>query len=318
MYLPLALPAQAPAEIPLSAKPAKGEGIWGFLLRYQVNPTDHMQEFMELNEGKFGKDGGLLAHKSYLLPRLTHTVSEPLFGKEFEKVEVSGKSLQGATLFLVPGHGGPDPGAIGHYGSNDLFEDEYAYDITLRLARTLIEQGATVNMIIRDPNNGIRTTSLLLPDKDETCLDQPIPLNQMDRLIQRATAVNNLAREDKNPYQRCIVIHLDSRSQKNQLDVFFYHYDKSKTGETMANTMRNTFEKNYLKHQPNRGFSGTVNNRNLYMLRKTNPVTVFVELGNIRNFRDQQRFVLENNRQALANWLCEGIIEDFQNHQKKP
>jgi N-acetylmuramoyl-L-alanine amidase len=177
-----------------------------------------------------------------------------------------------------------------------------------------MEKGASVEMIVRDPNDGIRPESLLVPDKDETCMDQPIPLSQMDRLKQRATAVNQLSGVDKNEYQRCLVIHLDSRSQKEQLDVFFYHHQRSETGEKMAHTLRNILEQNYGKHQPRRSFSGTVTHRNLYMLRRTTPVTVFVELGNIRNFRDQQRFVVENNRQALANWLCEGIIEDYRDH----
>jgi N-acetylmuramoyl-L-alanine amidase len=34
---------------------------------------------------------------------------------------------------------------------------------------------------------------------------------------------------------------------------------------------------------------------------------VYIELGNLRNAFDQQRFVLPANRQALANWLFEGL-----------
>jgi N-acetylmuramoyl-L-alanine amidase len=52
------------------------------------------------------------------------------------------------------------------------------------------------------------------------------------------------------------------------------------------------------------------------MLRKTTPVTTFIELGNIRNYRDQVRFLKENNRQALANWLAEGLVKDFKENQK--
>ena len=53
------------------------------------------------------------------------------------------------------------------------------------------------------------------------------------------------------------------------------------------------------------------------MLKNTNPVAVFIELGNIRNEKDQKRFVLESNRQALANWITAGIVEDFKNNTKK-
>jgi len=47
----------------------------------------------------------------------------------------------------------------------------------------------------------------------------------------------------------------------------------------------------------------------LHMLRQTETTSVYIELGNIRNQLDQDRLILENNRQALANWLCEGLIE---------
>ena len=69
--------------------------------------------------------------------------------------------------------------------------------------------------------------------------------------------------------------------------------------------------KKYKKHQPGRGFRGTVSDRNLYVLRHTLPAAVFLELGNIQNKRDQQRLVQENNRQALARWIAEGIVADY-------
>lgn len=307
---------QAPP-ISSSAHPRQGEGAWSFLSRHKVDPKEFMEEFRNLNHGKFDKNGGLFLHETYAIPATTHTIKEPLFGIDYEIVEVENPELKDATIILVAGHGGPDPGAIGHYGQNDLYEDEYAYDITLRLARNLMSKGAEVHMVIQDAKNGIRNASHLIPDKTETCLDLPIPLEQIDRLKQRAKAVNQIARDHKKKYTRCVVIHLDSRSQKKQLDVFFYHHKRSNNGHQMAETMRERFRNNYAKHQPLRGFSGTVTDRNLYMLRKTNPVTLFVELGNIRNFRDQQRFIKENNRQALANWLSEGIVDDFNNSNNK-
>ena len=45
------------------------------------------------------------------------------------------------------------------------------------------------------------------------------------------------------------------------------------------------------------------------MLRETLTPSVYVELANIRNKFDQQRVILESNRQALADWLLEGILD---------
>jgi len=41
------------------------------------------------------------------------------------------------------------------------------------------------------------------------------------------------------------------------------------------------------------------------------PPSVFIEIGNINHFRDQQRIIIPDNRQAMANWLRDGLIEDF-------
>jgi N-acetylmuramoyl-L-alanine amidase len=35
---------------------------------------------------------------------------------------------------------------------------------------------------------------------------------------------------------------------------------------------------------------------------------VYIELANIQNDWDQQRLVLKNNRQAIANWICHALL----------
>jgi len=241
-------------------------------------------------------------------------ITEPLFGKDSERVEVVDQRLKGSLFYLVSGHGGPDPGAIGRLGNNILCEDEYAYDITLRLGRELLRHGARVYFIVRDPHDGIRSDLYLRSSKDEVCYpDNEIPLNQVKRLKQRVDAINTLYRSDsRGGYRRCIELHVDARETKKNIDLFFYYHEGSKNGERLATTMRDAIERKYQLKQPGRGYSGDVSTRSLYMLEKTIPTAVFIELGNINHSRDQQRLIYENNRQALANWLCEGIIEDFQ------
>ena len=92
--------------------------------------------------------------------------------------------------------------------------------------------------------------------------------------------------------------------------MFFYHSPKSNQGKELATTLMSTIKQKYDEHQRGRGYSGTVKARNLHMLRETHPVAVYAELGNIRNTRDQRRFIIEDNRQAVANWLCEGLMKE--------
>lgn len=305
------------------AKPKEGDGVSTFLRRHGFTSRNAQKEFLETNKGKLTRDGGLILGRSYRLPdgkattdkRKENTgrksVEEPLFGEELRHVAITSHELDGACLYLVSGHGGPDPGAIGIAEGRELHEDEYAYDIILRLARSLMAKGATVHIIIQDAKDGIRNDRYLSNSDRETCLGQAIPLDQVARLQQRCDAINRLARKDKGKYKRAVFIHVDSRGQKDQVDVFFYHSPGSKLGKRLTENIHKTFERKYDKHQPNRGFHGTVSERQLYVLKKSSPAAAFLELGNIQNERDRKRLVIASNRQALADWICEGIVKDF-------
>lgn len=333
------------------ATPKAGEGISTFLLRHNRSPKKYHDDFVELNKAKLGKGNVLKMGVTYTIPpikrssvakatstkntsakakdkeekaatakpssskapKIGTTVKQPLFGKKLSDVVVTSNRLAGACFYVVSGHGGPDPGAIGRVGKHELHEDEYAYDIALRLARVLMQEGADVRIIIQDAKDGIREDAYLSNSKRETCMGDPIPLNQVKRLQQRCNKINALYSKDRQKYKYCraIFIHVDSRSKGKQTDVFFYHSSNKAESKRLANNMKHTFESKYGKHQPNRGFSGTVSGRNLYVLSHTTPASVFVELGNIQNSFDQRRLVMNSNRQALAKWLMEGFLKDF-------
>jgi len=244
--------------------------------------------------------------------RKNNTFVEPLFGKKYSEYTIQSNRLKGATFYLVSGHGGPDCGAIGYVNGTAIHEVEYAYDIMLRLARSLKMEGATVHIIIQDKHNGIRDGEILKLNKRKTCRGKDIPRSQLKRLQQQCDEINKLASQSNSAYKRAVFIHLDSRSEKQQVDVFFYHNQTSVTGKRLAHTMRTTFRDHYQKHQPGRGFTGTVSSRKLYVLENTQPVSLFAELGNIRNSYDQRRFLQSDNRQALANWMCRGFIADYE------
>ena len=69
--------------------------------------------------------------------------------------------LKGWRIVLDPGHGGRDPGAIvsnvdGNNRSVYVVEDEFVYDIALRLYQKLRVAGAEVEMTVISPNHLIR------------------------------------------------------------------------------------------------------------------------------------------------------------------
>lgn len=302
-----------------------GDGAYSLLRKHGLNPAEVWSDFLALNAPKLGEGNQLYSGYSYVLPVSSAVnvpdkvedngrISYPIFGKSYAEVTPESNRLKNAVIYLVSGHGGPDPGAVIPYGEAQISEDEYAYDVTLRIARKLIAQGALVYVIIRDPNDGIRDARILEMDRDEVVYpDLPIPHGQLARLRQRADVVNELYRKHGGAYQRLIITHVDSRSKGQNIDVFFYHHEKSKTGKKLAENIHETFRKKYARFQPNRLYTGTFEDRTtLYMVKNTLPPTAFIEIGNLRNTLDQKRILDPDNRQALANWISEGVMLDYE------
>ncbi len=233
-----------------------------------------------------------------------------IFGKKHQEVEILDRKLKGKIFYVEGGHGGPDPGAMAKVEGRTLCEDEYAYDVSLRVARELIKHGATVFIINRDPTDGIRDGSFLLCDNDErTYPDLKPPVNHKARLTQRSVAVNKLFDKYNNlgiKDQRLIVIHVDSRGKSDQTDTFLYYQEQNPKSHKIAKCMQETLEKKYANH---REYKGSLTQRDLHMLRECKPATVYVELGNIRNAFDRKRIMEVNNRQAIASWLAEGFMK---------
>ena len=225
--------------------------------------------------------------------------------------------MDNTVYYLISGHGGPDPGAVEKYRGKLIAEDEYAYDVTLRLARELISHGAEVHIIVQDANDGIRDSKVLELDTDETVFSNTIPLGQLERLKQRTKAVNDLYVKNSGKYQRLLVTHVDSRGEGTNIDVFFYHHEKSTNGKRLAESIHQTFFRKYKKFQPNRLYNGTFMERSsLYVVKNTLPAMAYIEIGNIRNKKDQRRILDPDNRQALAKWISEGILLDYESSKE--
>ena len=232
-----------------------------------------------------------------------------IFGKNYQDVEQVDRSLKGKIFYVEGGHGGPDPGAEAKVQGRTLCEDEYAYDVSLRVARELIKHGAIVYIINRDPTDGIRDGDFLICDRDElTYPDIKVARNHKERLTQRSDAVNLLYEANRKKGikdQRLIVIHVDSRGVSQQTDTFLYYQNGNDDSYKIAKRMQKTLEAKYARY---RDYKGTLTTRDLHMLRECKPTTIYVELGNIRNEFDRKRLMVKNNRQAIAAWLAEGFM----------
>ena len=320
----------------------QGDGIYSLLRKQGLNPSTYLNAFIELNKDRLEKGNQLIVGREYKIPgtstsktktkaattstteKVVVTASDsssndepnkyPIFGEAYAYVTPKSEVLENTVYYLISGHGGPDPGAMENYNGKTIAEDEYAYDVTLRLAKELLAHGAKVYVIVRDKNDGIRNQRTLELDRDEVVYpDLEIPLNQLERLKQRVDVVNDLYLKHSGRYQRLIVTHVDSRSRGENIDVFFYYHEKSKNGKRLAESIHETFQKKYRRFQPNRNYTGTFTDRsNLYMVKNTLPAMAYIELGNIKNGKDKRRILNPDNRQALAKWISQGIILDYE------
>lgn len=325
----------------------QGDGIYKLLRDNGYEAKDYYHKFLDLNKDKIQLEDQLILGETYYLPKIENdtmpervvvidtlptqtvkvdtantkpTVENPVSTSvPAEKMElriadtIKGTALKGAVFYLIAGHGGPDPGATSYVDGIMIAEDEYAYDITLRLAKSIEEQSGKVYMIIDDPDDGIRDDRILKIDYDEYYYpDFGISRDQNQRLLERADAVNKLYYKNKTAkYQRVVEIHLDSRASNQSIDAFFYFCPGSEKGKQLAENMLKVFQQKYAKYQPNRGYYGSASVRNLLVMRSVIPPAAFMEVGNMQNERDRKRLLSASNRQALANWLCEALILDY-------
>ena len=173
------------------AYPIEGDGVFSFLRRWNRVGDAYVQEFIELNFDRLNAQGGLELGTVYLIPPLHPGDEYPasiemlpqgtdpaIFGSAAGDMTPRSDRLKNACFYIISGHGGPDPGAIARVGNRILHEDEYAYDIALRLARELMLDGATVHVIIQDPQEGIRDGMHLNNRSKETSIREPSTRNQ--------------------------------------------------------------------------------------------------------------------------------------------
>jgi len=309
----IGIPLQVLAQEYVTVKAKSGDGIWSMLRESGVEPTPSaIADFKSLNVKVLRGRDALLTGRTYKVPSNARVY--PIFGSDYQRVPILSDRLDGHVYYVVGGHGGPDPGTTGQFEGKMLPEDEIAYDTALRLARNLIQEGATVYIIVRDEDDGIRDTSSFDHDVDEYYLGGgKIVLNHSKRLRDRTRIINNLYDENKGwaKSQQVISLHVDAYGAKVEPQIDVHFKTASKNGYALSKALRDTMAAKYAKYQPNRKYNGGIDGRaNLFVLNNTKPVAVLVELGNIRHPGDQYRLVKPDNRQAIADWLRDGLIND--------
>ncbi len=177
-------------------------------------------------------------------------------------------------IFIDPGHGGPDPGAVG----NGVTEEFVNLNVSLELLRLLRGAGFDARIY--------RTTS------DENVLE-----NKNADLRNRANTANQW---DADYF---ISIHTNSSENTAAQGVEAYVYRLGTASERLAQSIVNSVSQNL--GSVNRG----VMQANFAVLRRTNMPAVLVELGYLTNSTEALNLNSPAWQRAVANAIFEGIVD---------
>jgi N-acetylmuramoyl-L-alanine amidase len=260
-----------------------------------------------------------------MTPKLAYERGRILFERFAQQVSKKPKVsniLEGITIVLDPGHGGLDPGAIvkSSDGTGDTLyvtEDEYVYDIALRMYILLKSHGANVELTILSPNHLIRDTTpatqTLIHEKNEVFNKKSLsngttndlwPIGGRRGLSNRVSVARDLFALYPGTETVFVSLHADNSPFSPEGTGALYYEDDDTSdseGKEFAQAML-----------PYMGSKAYVRGQELGVLRN-NPADhkLLIEVRNVA-FKDQAwalRFA--NTRQMDAMKIVNGILQYF-------
>ena len=188
-------------------------------------------------------------------------------------------SLLGKVIYLDPGHGGVDAGAI----SNTFLEKDMNLLLSEKLANVLISKGAIV-YLTRDGDYDLSNSTINRKRND---------------LYNRVKLINN------SKSDMYISIHLNSSTSSKWNGIQLFYSSVLKDNKVIAETITNTLKKNMQNIREVKKENG------YYMYSKIKVPGILIEAGFISNANDNYKIRQSNYQDILINNIVMGIKEYF-------
>ncbi len=222
-------------------------------------------------------------------------------------------SLYGWIVVLDAGHGGMDPGASGVFQGKRVVEDEYVFDVALRVRRMIRARGGLAIMTTVDKIGERNWTPFkVFPDErtERFAMDGTVVRAGTAGLRRRLRLGNQIKYRYPKHHQAWISIHFDVRGRGGDDGVRIIAAD---TELQIAKSLERSFgNAKRLRDDDPVVESGDRDHgiRRLFILSGENRIKekVLIELGNFRNEADVWRIRHHVVREAYAKAIVDALV----------
>lgn len=196
------------------------------------------------------------------------------------KASTTSRNLIGKVIYLDPGHGGVDPGAI----YKDIYESNINLSIAKKLEKVLGENGAIV-YLTRDGNYDLSLPNAIYRKRSD--------------LSRRANIIN------ESNCDLYISIHLNSESTGIWKGAQVFYDDINPENQKIAKIFQEAFVNNLNSNREYKEIN------DMYLHKRVERPGVLVEVGFLSNVSDRNLLISDVYQEKVANTILDAIYEYF-------